>query len=562
MEEISQDDVKVLIEYFSKNIYRAKYADKVCNDVMQKCLDLATLDYSYVIVPNKNGELSAHYPSKLIIFEAEQPSGGGNNGKAITGDISYAHPSTSTIYESVHEVEKLKELFGKARSARCRARFPVPVILFRGKNICRSSTLSGGPEIYGRSGFGYFFSSDEANANPTDSDDNPSKCHNWVLFDQVRNQDIKLLKVLGVQTIVDFMVEKKKVKFGMNVTSSEKVDKRDRYNDFKILSLPYPGCEFFKQFRDNNYSAKNLIFNWDQSHVDADMIIPEDNITLQLKINWKDYKHWDLVTLTENYLLLLLHYLTEGSSGLLVHCISGWDRTPLFISLLRICLWADGAIHQSLSPIQLLYFTIAYDWMLFGHNLEDRKTKGEDIFYFCFYILKHLTRDEFSINRCKGKSASPNTTSTDTILEGDYDGSEIFVNPQGSNVSLHSSWSSISSKSQENPVFAQAEDPSGVLGSTWYLPMPSHEQGPQGTDSPANSTANNATHIPVTCSSTSVVSRSTWYLPQSAQEQGPLCSDPSANNTAVNITYIPSTSTVSSLSSYSSLSSSHVLLLL
>lgn len=27
-------------------------------------------------------------------------------------------------------------------------------------------------------------------------------------------------------------------------------------------------------------------------------------------------------------------------SGLLVHCISGWDRTPLFISLLRLSLWA------------------------------------------------------------------------------------------------------------------------------------------------------------------------------------------------------------------------------
>lgn len=102
-------------------------------------------------------------------------------------------------------------------------------------------------------------------------------------------------------------------------------------------------------------------------------------------------------------MLLLLHYITEGNSGLLIHCISGWDRTPLYISLLRICLWADGAIHQSLSAVQLLYFTIAYDWMLFGHNLEDRKTKGEDIFYFCFYFLKHITSDDFSVNRYVNK---------------------------------------------------------------------------------------------------------------------------------------------------------------
>lgn len=37
----------------------------------------------------------------------------------------------------------------------------------------------------------------------------------WPLFDQIRSQDIKLLRTLNVGTIVDFMVEKKKVKFGL-----------------------------------------------------------------------------------------------------------------------------------------------------------------------------------------------------------------------------------------------------------------------------------------------------------------------------------------------------------
>lgn len=63
----------------------------------------------------------------------------------------------------------------------------------------------------------------------------------WQLFDRVRSQDIKLLKALNVGIIADFMVEKKKVKFGMNVTSSEKVDKEKRYADFTLISLPYPG---------------------------------------------------------------------------------------------------------------------------------------------------------------------------------------------------------------------------------------------------------------------------------------------------------------------------------
>lgn len=56
----------------------------------------------------------------------------------------------------------------------------------------------------------------------------------------------------------------------------------------------------------------------------------------------------------------------QDDHGLLIHCISGWDRTPLFISILRLSLWADGWIHQSLTVEEMLYLTLAYDWYLFG----------------------------------------------------------------------------------------------------------------------------------------------------------------------------------------------------
>lgn len=46
-------------------------------------------------------------------------------------------PNNGTLYESVYDGSKLKDLFMRARSARCRARFPLPVILFNGKNVCR-----------------------------------------------------------------------------------------------------------------------------------------------------------------------------------------------------------------------------------------------------------------------------------------------------------------------------------------------------------------------------------------------------------------------------------------
>lgn len=294
---------------------------------------------------------------------------------------------------------------------RCRARFPLPVILYRGKYICRSATLSGGPEIYGRSGFDYLFapdttptvkspSLDEEAYEAQETIDEPyveESGSDWQLFDRVRNQDIKLLKTLNIGTIVDFMVEKKKVKFMVNVTSSEKVDKENRYQDFKIISLPYPGCEFFREFRDLNYSGEGLVFDWKQKNVDAECLVPDDPISSTLNINWKSYKDWDLVQMTQNYLKLMLKYLQDSSSGLLIHCISGWDRTPLFVSLLRLSLWADGAIHQSLSAMQILYFTIAYDWFLCGHKLVDRLEKGEEIFFFCFYALKYIMDDEFSI---------------------------------------------------------------------------------------------------------------------------------------------------------------------
>lgn len=226
-----------------------------------------------------------------------------------------------------------------------------------------------------------------------------------------------------------------------SVTSSEKVDKENRYANFRLACLPYPGCEFFKSYRDNCYSTANLFYNWKESYNDAkinvpdlytqtivntspfngksalnapntsynpftsklnatctnatkpvnistsgagtsccsssnsssnssnsfcnsrtkEKILPNNKSPQILSIDWDDYQNWDLKDLTLNYMRASLAYLQDNNSGLLVHCISGWDRTPLFISLLRISLWADGLIHQTLTPIQLLYFTIAYE---------------------------------------------------------------------------------------------------------------------------------------------------------------------------------------------------------
>lgn len=308
-------------------------------------------------------------------------------------------------------MSKLQDLVNRSKTARCRGRFVCPVILFKGKHICRSATLAGWGELYGRTGYNYIFSggADDAWADSEDitEEDCALRSSDTHLFDKVRGYDIKLLRYLSVKYICDLMVENKKVKFGMNVTSSEKVDKAQRYADFTLLSIPYPGCEFFKEYKDRDYMAEGLIFNWKQDYVDAPLSIP-DFLTSSLNIDWSQYQSWDLVQQTQNYLKLLLSIInSDDDSGLLVHCISGWDRTPLFISLLRLSLWADGLIHTSLKPAEILYLTVAYDWFLFGHMLVDRLSKGEEIFFFCFNFLKHIISEEFSALKTQRRKSLP-----------------------------------------------------------------------------------------------------------------------------------------------------------
>ncbi|KAJ8665204.1 hypothetical protein QAD02_006866 [Eretmocerus hayati] len=446
MTDISNQDLQDLLHYFSKNTYQASCADSKAQAIMQRCILLADIDYTHRIINNNGGDLSAHYPSHLIILENE---------KHHNQNFCHTPPplrATETIYESLDGFSDLKDLMKNAKMARTRSRFPLPVILYNGRHVCRSATISNSKEIALRSGIEYFFPTDDSGTTfvqEINDDPNPASSDWSVDFAKVRSQDIKLLRNLNVGTIVDLMVEKKKIKYGVVVTSSEKVDKERRYDDFTLISLPYPGCEFFKEFRENNYFAKGLMYDWKQSFVDADIGVPENSITSALRIEWMQYRNWDLVKLTQNYLKLILRYLQETSSGLLIHCISGWDRTPLFISLLRISLWADGAIHTSLSPQQLLYYTIAYDWMLFGHNLQDRLTKSEEIFYFCFYFLKHIVDDEFSINRRISSRRLARSDDSDSQLDFMLE-NELGVTPssRASNLSLNS----ISSQDNNPPV--------------------------------------------------------------------------------------------------------------
>ncbi|GAB1291143.1 Myotubularin-related protein 14 [Apodemus speciosus] len=392
-----------LLEEFSRTQYRAKdsggKSGSKVERIEKRCLELFGRDYCFSVIPNVNGDICGHYPRHIVFLEYESSEKEKDTNRVSlcspgfpgTHSVDQAvlelrnPPASATSagvkgmchhcqqFQSTVQVNKLQDLIHRSKMARCRGRFVCPVILFKGKHICRSATLAGWGELYGRSGYNYFFSggADDTWANTEDvtEEDFVLRSGDTHLFDKVRGYDIKLLQYLSVKYICDLMVENKKVKFGMNVTSSEKVDKAQRYANFTLLSIPYPGCEFFKEYKDRDYMAEGLIFNWKQDYVDAPLNIP-NFLTQSLNIDWSQYQSWDLVQQTQNYLKLLLFIINRDG---------------------------DGLIHTSLKPAEILYLTVAYDWFLFGHMLVDRLSKGEEIFFFCFNFLKHITSEEFCL---------------------------------------------------------------------------------------------------------------------------------------------------------------------
>lgn len=452
--KIVVDDILTLLDRYAKKQYSNK---KLCDELVSRASELMRKDNVVIELPNKKGELSFYYPRRLLIPVQE-------TSRHSVSDVKFESASSSSDPDSDNDgqifvngkisAKRLRKLMKEARAARCRTRFPLPVILYKGKYICRSATLSSVIEMYTRKSMEYFATQSDGSddgESPVLSEDEQN------LLDSNRRNDMVLLKALNVTTIIDLMVENKKVKYGIRVSSSEKVDKEERYKSFLILSLPYPGCEFFRNFRDNDYSGYGLVFDWSQPYVDAQLQVPTNLITAELDIEWHMYKKWDLIEMTQNYLLLLLKYVQTQDTGILVHCISGWDRTPLFISLLRISLWADGEIHQTLSTLEMLYFTLAYDWVLFGHHLPNRLDKGEVIFYFCFYMLKYIQDEEFVV---RNKNSDCGSTSSIEVLRTDSEMMPGGDNP-GSSISLNSI-SSFASRTSSSRHDTQTYISSGI----------------------------------------------------------------------------------------------------
>mmetsp|Transcript_41992 Transcript_41992/g.68174 ORF Transcript_41992/g.68174 Transcript_41992/m.68174 type:complete len:868 (-) Transcript_41992:281-2884(-) len=370
---LTRHSIEDLLDCFVKcqNARRSK----PMRSVQDACNRLFSRDYVIKTINNTDGSFCSSYPLDLIILQKQKDA-----------------PST---IPTLNQTQDLRERFLRGRFARVRGRFPIPVILWNNKNICRSSTISVQAEVLLnvsrdrlRDIRKKIFTGKERSEK--DKDDIS------YTVEAQRKYDTDILENLQVKYICDLMVEKHKMKMGVVVCSSSEKAEGKLYESFHIQPMPYPGCEFFRDFKENKHCGRDLRFNWDCGYIDAKLVTP---LSKQLDLDWSQYKKWDIVVLTQNYFRLILEYINDrsNSSGLLVHCISGWDRTPLFISLLRLSLWADGEIHQSLSANEILFLTLGYDWMLFSHLLDDRLAKGEDIFYFCFYMLPFISKQEFSM---------------------------------------------------------------------------------------------------------------------------------------------------------------------
>lgn len=375
---ISMNDIITLLRVCVQQQYNAKELNESNSIIEQNATILFQQDYVCQLISNTNGELSLNYPRHICVPTIDKWS-----------DIQ-----TSKIQSSID----VRELFVRSNIARCRTRFVVPVIFIDGKYICRSSTISSWAEVYPRLSMNRWNGPENRSVVPqVDNDetfDIVEQSDQRTVFDRLRGADIDALLTFEIGSIVNLMVQKKNTLFGMNLTGSEKLDKYNRYRAFQMMLLPYPGCEHFRELVTHKYNGESLFYDWTLPKNDAIIEVPT-HLSSRISTDWSFWRSWNSIDLTKNYLQTILRQLETDKRGILIHCLFGWDRTPLFISLLRLSLWADGYIHPSLTVEEILYLTLAYDWYLFGHNLPERLKDSEEILYFAFIVLRHLVGNEF-----------------------------------------------------------------------------------------------------------------------------------------------------------------------
>lgn len=77
------------------------------------------------------------------------------------------------------------------------------------------------------------------------------------------------------------------------------------------MPTPYPGCEFFLDFKKNNYNSEGLMFNWSDPSITSTLIVKPNPAVDQLNIEWSKYKVITIFILCFiNPVLVALVYVT------------------------------------------------------------------------------------------------------------------------------------------------------------------------------------------------------------------------------------------------------------
>lgn len=124
----------------------------------------------------------------------------------------------------------------------------------------------------------------------------------------------------------------------------------------------------------------------------------------------------------------------------------------------------------------MLYYTIAYDWMLFGHDLQDRLSKGEEIFFFCFYFLKYICDEDFSVKpdlSSKSDSKSSSSSSIEVIDDPIFDMEPVTEDPS---ISANDSDSNRNDKASKDDRNTQNNSPFEIISTN----------SPPGTEESSN----------------------------------------------------------------------------
>ncbi|KAJ6243755.1 myotubularin-related protein [Anaeramoeba flamelloides] len=313
-------------------------------EILKKTLSLFGKDYeNYNVIENKKKVLCPSYPTVIPL-----PKIG--------------------VLSTQNETAKLQEHFESSSKVRFRQRFAVPVFSYQDKLICRSSCVRSGSS-----------------------------------FGDISNEAY-LLKQLEVTTIIDFMKKpiNPRPNLGIGLTELDP-EFQNLYKDFSVSYLPWDAVQTLICFRKLGYDVSNLQFPmfegscYNKPSVNLDKYLK--NIASDQPFRSSHKREIPFLKLLQTYFQSCIDKLeNKNHSGLLIHCKSGWDRTPLFISMIRLSLWADGLLHSNFSLDELCYFVIAYDWYLFHHRMLHRLKNKSEILHFTFYVMQFLANTNFSLN--------------------------------------------------------------------------------------------------------------------------------------------------------------------